>query len=169
MADKNLTDGHDVMYISIELLRLGSSFESESMQDYGRELLASYLGELLDHLCDTNATNETKKDRFNKQAGFPKNFCQAVRNSYDTEQPVKPAQDILADFAFAARIHLFKNPEFVAFIKTKEIPEFGNLVLTAQMTGSVSGSFKDNSTFKKWQDWRLNPPSAPANDPICVP
>lgn len=161
MSDKALTEGRNKMSIGIELLRLGTTFESESMQDYGRDLLVSYLGGLLHYLCDTSTTEKEMDARFQEQKNIPSHLCMAVRNAYNAAQPVITAQPILADFAFAARIHLFKNKEFVAFIESKEIPEFGNLVLRAQMNGGVSGAFNGNRTFKKWQDWRITPPSAP--------
>lgn len=162
MADKALTNGHSVMEISIELLRLGNYFESKIMQDYGKGLLTSYLGELLDHICDTNATDEVRRDRFEEQTAFPRQFCAAVSNACDADRPIKHAQGILADFAFAARTHLFKNVHFKVFIASKQALEFATLVLTAQMYGGVSDVFRDNSTFMKWKNWEINPSSAPS-------
>lgn len=162
MTEKALTGGHDVMTISIELVRLGNYFESGNMRDYGAALLASYLGDLLDHTCDTNVTEREKRWRFLDYKDFSKQLCAAVRSAYDTERPAKPVQGILADFAFAARMHLFKNTVFEPFITSNQVPEFGNLVLAAQMNGGVSGAFKDNDTFKKWKDWELNPSKGPS-------
>lgn len=162
MADTALTNGHSVMAISIELLRLGDYLESKLMQDYGRDLLTSYLGEILDHICDINATDEVRRIRFEEQAAFPSQFCAAVSNACEIDRPVEHAQDILADFAFAARTHLFKNKLFKAFIASNQAPEFEHLVLTAQMYGGVTDVFQDNSTFMKWKDWEITPSSAPS-------
>lgn len=160
MADKAVTGGHDEMMIGIELIRLGTTFESKSMETYGKELLVSYLEKLLDHICDTSVTEREKNIRFKAYTDFPKQFCAAIRNAYDTERPAKPVQGILADFTFAARMHLFKDKEFETFITTNQIPEFGNLVLAAQISGGISGAFEGNITFNMWKQWQLDPSNA---------
>ncbi|KAG8158056.1 hypothetical protein KVR01_011817 [Diaporthe batatas] len=149
LADNTLTAGRSVMKISIELIRLGGRFESKSMQDYGEELLATYLTELLDYVYDTGTTVTGRKARFGEQADFPALFCDAVRDVFSTVGPIESAQRILADFAFAARAHLFADNEFVALVEGKEVPGFGNLVLTAQIKGSVSDAFASSKTFKR--------------------
>lgn len=86
------------------------------MREYGEHLLISHLAQVLDHICDIHAAQKEKEARFDDQAEFPHQFHQAVRNAFDTERPVKLAQFVLADFAFAARMHLFDNTDFVSFI-----------------------------------------------------
>lgn len=161
MGDKTLTSGHDVMDIGVELLRLGDFFQSKSMQRYGLKRLSSYLSNLLSGICDTNTPTAVNEIRFKEETEFPHRFCSAVVNAYDKDRPVEVAQRVFADFAFAGRIHLFKNKEFVSLVKEQVVPEFGNLVLTALMTGSVSNAFQSNYTFGKWQDWQVNPSYTP--------
>lgn len=161
LDDEALTSGHDVMDISVELLRLGDFFQSTEMQQYGKNMLAEYLRNFLSRICSTTSifTNSpaANKGSFHAEENFPQRFCSAVINAFSKDRPVKLAQDILADFAFAARIHLFRNKEFLSFIQDGVVPEFGNRVLTALMNGSVSEAFKGDSVFKHWKDWRVTP------------
>lgn len=149
------------MDISVELLRLGDFFQSVEMQMYGKNMLAEYLRNFLSHICSGPSlfanTPAANKKFFAADANFPQRFCSAVINAFSKDRPVKLAQDILADFAFAARIHLFKNNEFLSFIRDGVVPEFGNRVLTALMDGSVSEAFKGDSVFRHWKDWRVTP------------
>lgn len=161
LNDEALTNGHDVMDISVELMRLGDFFQSTEMQLYGKNMLAEYLRNFLSRICSSASifanSPGANEELFNAETNFPQRFCSAVINAFNKERPVKLAQDILADFAFAARIHLFKNHEFLSFIRDEVAPEFGNRVLAAQMDGSVSDVFKGSSVFKHWKDWRVTP------------
>lgn len=149
------------MDISIELLRLGDYYQSTEMQLYGKNMLAEYLRNFLSRVCSSASvfanSPGANEELFNAETNFPQRFCSAVINAFNKERPVKLAQDILADFAFATRIHLFKNHEFLSFIRDGVAPEFGNRVLAALMDGSVSDVFKGNSVFKHWNDWRVTP------------
>lgn len=149
------------MDISVELLRLGDYFQSTEMQLYGKNMLAEYLRKFLSRICSSPSvlfnSPAANEGRFNAEENFPQRFCSAVINAFSKERPVKLAQDILSDFAFAARIHLFKNKEFLSFIRDGLVPEFGNRVLTALMDGSVSEAFKGDGVFNHWKDWRVTP------------
>lgn len=153
------------MDISVELLRLGDFFKSTEMCLYGKKMLSEYLCGFLIRICGYFSSSAANEASFTAETNFPQRFCGAIVNAFDKDRPVKPAQDILADFAFAARIHLFKNTEFVSFIKNQVVPEFGNLVLAAQITGSVSDVFKDNGAFERWKDWRVIPPASASPQP----
>ncbi|KAI7773309.1 hypothetical protein LA080_011332 [Diaporthe eres] len=166
-SDEVLTSGHDVMDISVEVLRLGDFFQSTDMRRHGESMLLGYLRDFLIQICLLPPFPYTSNEgRFNAETNFPQRFCAAIVNAFDEDRPVKLAQNVLADFAFAARIHLFKNTEFMSFIRNQVVPEFGNLVLEALMTGSVSGVFNHNHAFRQWQDWRVTPrvtaPGAPS-------
>lgn len=120
-------------------------------------MLIGYLCKFLNQICAPPFSSTSAEARFNAETNFSQRFCAAVVNAFDKDRPVKLAQNVLADFAFAARIHLFKNTEFMSFIRDQVVPEFGNLVLGALMTGSVSGAFIRNTAFQDWQDWRVTP------------
>lgn len=135
--DETLTSGHDLMNISIELIRLGDFYQSTDMSNYGSELFRGHLSGILSQICPTDANVQTTEAAFNEMTDFPQQFCNAVINAFDKEKPVKLAQNMLADFAIAARIHVFKNKEFVSFITDKAVPEFGNLVLAALLAEPV--------------------------------
>lgn len=134
------------MDISVELIRLGDFFQSTDMRLHGREMLIGYLCNFLSRICQPQIFS-TPEACFSAETNFPQRFCAAVVNAFDKERPVRLAQRVLADFAFAARIHMFKNTEFMTFIRDQVAPEFGNLVLEALMTGSVSGVFDRHSAF----------------------
>ncbi|KAJ0107546.1 hypothetical protein J7T55_007736 [Diaporthe amygdali] len=131
------------------------------MELYGLKRLTLYLGNLLTEICNINTSDAANKTRFKQETEFPQRFCDAVMNAFDKARPVEPAQKVFADFAFAGRTHLFKNKEFMSLVKDQVVPEFGNLVLTALMTGSVSNAFQSNYTFGKWQDRQVNPSYTP--------
>lgn len=174
MKDEALTRGHDVMDIGVELLRLGDSFQSRDMGVHAAKMLSKYLGGILQETCriDLGVDSQVRESLFKKKNGFPQQFCNAVVNAFNKERPAKRAQDILADFAIAARMHLFENKEFVSFITDRVVPEFGNLVLTALLNGSVSGVFNNLDVFQLWQDWRVVPPRIPPPQtavPGCSP
>lgn len=149
------------MDIGVELLRLGDFFQSNGMKSHGKLMLGEYLANFLARSCNAKANSAAKEAWLKARPDFSSNFCGAVVNAFDNDRPVKLAQDMLADFAFAARIYLFKNEEFLSFVKDKVVPEFGNLVLTALMTGSVSNAFDGHSVFKQWQDWQVTPQAPP--------
>lgn len=154
------------MEIGVELLRLGDFFQSTDMYLHGESMLIDYLYDFLSQICRHSLRSFTPSEtRFNAETNFPQLFCAAVVNAFDKERPVKLAQNVLADFAFAARIHLFKNTEFKSFIRDQVVPEFGNLVLDALMTGSVSGVFNSNTAFREWRDWRVIPSVPPRRQP----
>lgn len=159
MSDEALTSGHDVMDISVELLRLGDFFQSTEMRLHGKSMLIGYLCNFLTQICLSHPpfSYTSNEGRFSAETNFPQRFCAAIVNAFDKDRPVKLAQNILADFAFVARIHLFKNTEFMSFIGDQVVPEFGNLLLEALMTGSVSGVFNRNIAFQQWEDWRVTP------------
>lgn len=130
------------------------------MQQYGKGLLVGHLQSILRYVCDKCALDAEKKRRFGfleGNADFLIFFIAAVHRAFDEDQPVRVAQGILADFAFATRLHLFENPDFVSFITEGEVPEFGNLVLAAMMKGSVSDAFQGDATFERWNDWKTIP------------
>ncbi|KAG8158322.1 hypothetical protein KVR01_012083 [Diaporthe batatas] len=168
-TDETVTGGRDTMILGIDLMRLGERYWSEDMEQYGKALLVTHLGSILDRVCHTGLTVPVMEARFaaeEDEDAFPTMFCLAVRNAF-VERPVKLAQRILADFAFAARLHLFKNADFVRLITQGQVRKFGNLVLASMITGDVSGEFCGNTTFAKWQDWRFFPRS-PAPVPFLV-
>lgn len=149
------------MEICVELLRLGDFFQSDGMKWHGKGMLARHLATFLNLGCDPDEDSATKEAWLTARPDFPSNFCGAVVNAFDNDRPVKLAQDMFADFAFAARIYLFKNEEFLSFVKDKVVPEFGNLVLTALMTGYVSNVFDNQYIFKQWRDWQVTPQAPP--------
>lgn len=128
-------------------------------------MLTTLLTMILDRGCNMEADPAANEAQFKMATDFPHHFCGAVVNAFDKDRPVKLAQDILADFAFAARVHLFENEEFVSFTRDNVVPDFGNRVLTALMTGSVSNVLDGNSVFKQWQDWRTAPHKAQTPPP----
>lgn len=149
------------MDISVELFKLGETYQSEDMGVHATKMLSKYLDHILWDTCWINSNFQGAEARFQNRTDFPRLFCNTVVNAFDKERPAKRAQGILADFAFAARMHLFNNKAFVAFITDKVVPEFGNLVLTALLNGSVSGVFDNLAVFQQWRDWRMATPRAP--------
>jgi hypothetical protein len=143
MHDTELTGGDNEMSISLELVSLGQFFASARMQNYGKEMLCSYLREIIKHI---GGLKMRKRDQMKVDANFSSNFCRAVRTAFHLRAPVKPVQDTLADFTFAARTYLFKEKEFVSLIENKEEVEFGNLVLMSEIKGGITDAFKDTST-----------------------
>lgn len=144
VKDETLTSGHDMMSISIELIRLGDFYQSLDMRIHGIKLLGGHLGCILSEICPVDDNSQTAEAAFNDKTDFPQQFCDAIVNAFDGDRPVKVAQNMLADFAVAARVHLFKNKKFVSFIKRKAVPEFGSLAFTVLVTGSLSFAFDNH-------------------------
>lgn len=158
MADTTLTAGYSEMVLGVKLLRLGNTLQEKSLQYYGYDLLQTHLSRLIEHFCDPSATTEENEKRFNEVPGFICQFFWAIRNAFDEVRPVGQAQNLLASFAYNARAHLFKNEPFVSFIREKEVPEFGNMLLDALMTLEYEASLVSEGLQFFPTGTRSNPP-----------
>lgn len=180
----DLTNDTDLMASANELSALGDFYLSSEMNDYAKQVLAKYLGQYLESICDVNtrsflpAEYDTSEYRDFQWNPTPPEFQGASSRYVHTHQnfwflhdkgffdrlcnAIRGAyatpggmQRVYVDFVYTARIHSFGCLSIRNL--RDEIPEFGYDLLTAVMTGPLSSAFQGNPAFEQWKDPFANP------------
>lgn len=182
----DLSNETDLMTAANELSVLGDFYLVEEMSTFAIQILGNYLGPFLNSICDVNqlptipaeyATNRYWSSLhvytgprlehnfgYLQEQGFIDRLCVAIRDGYGTPSGI---HHVYVDFVYAARIHTFKS-QMIRNLRD-EIPEFGDDILTALMTGPQSSAFQGNMTFEQWKDSLIDPRAAAAAELPNVP